>query len=166
MHTIKHTYRAIEISRWFLALEYCEIEAVHKHNGIHRACYKDMGQMFLLIVRKHLSYVQKLTHVVKAKNERKRNYIRTAFARVEVTHLENAAVEREKEDCSTACDLLRSFGPKRPWTNVDRTRKCFYTNVDNQTYLSRDGNQQMILCTRILWYRSCAQTQRYSPRLI
>jgi len=45
MHTIKHTHRVIEISRWFLALEYCEIEAVHKHIGIHRACYKDVGQM-------------------------------------------------------------------------------------------------------------------------
>ena len=66
MHTIKHTYCAIEISRGFLALEYCEIEAVHKHNGIHRACYKDVGQMFLVIVRKRLSYVQQLTHVVKA----------------------------------------------------------------------------------------------------
>jgi len=165
MHTIKHTYCAIEISRWFLALEYCEIEAVHKHNGIHRACYKDVGQMFLVIVRKHLSYVQKLTHVVKAKKTNERETTleqqRREIDRVEVTHhVENAAVEREKEDCSTACDLLRSFGPKRPWTNVDRTRKCFNTNVDNQTYLSRDRNQQMILCTRILWNRSCAQTQR------
>jgi len=78
MHTIKHTNRAIEISRWFWALEYCEIEAVHKHNGIHRTSYKYVRQMFLVIVRKHLSYAQKLTHVVKAKNKRKRNYIRTA----------------------------------------------------------------------------------------
>jgi len=49
MHTIKHTYRAIEISRWFFALEYCEIEAVHKHNGIHRDWYKYVGQIGLFI---------------------------------------------------------------------------------------------------------------------
>jgi len=30
MHTIKHTHHAIEISGSFLALEYCEIEAVYK----------------------------------------------------------------------------------------------------------------------------------------
>ena len=47
MHTIKHAHRAIEITRSFLTLEYCKIEAVHKHNGIHRACDrpKDVGQM-------------------------------------------------------------------------------------------------------------------------
>ena len=65
------------ISRWILALEYYETEAVHKHNDIHRAWKKmwdkpdkciprNVDITITITVRKHLTYAKNwLTHVAK-----------------------------------------------------------------------------------------------------
>jgi len=72
-----------------------------------------------------------------------------------VTHLENAADEREEEDCSrlvqlmTEFDLLRSFTPElHERTSIEQTSA--FTLMNANIYVLRDRNQQMILSTRIL----------------
>ena len=97
-------------------------------------------------------------------------------ARVEVTHLENAADEREKEDCSSYSSLndrVRSSAIVRARTFTERTSiehsspspNTHNAHCTRSNICIRDRNEQMILSIRILWNR-CVQTQLYSSRLV
>ena len=109
-------------------------------------------------------YAQQLTHVAKAENKRKEKPVTTLeqqrreIATVEVTHLENAADAREKEDCSSYSSLndrVRSTAIVQARTSMNERQSnsqvlTLMHTIKHSQYPSRYRNQQIILSTRIL----------------
>jgi len=102
--------------------------------------------------------------VAKAENKRKEKPVTTLeqqrreIATVEVTHLENAADAREKEDCSSYSSLndrVRSTAIVQARTSMNECQSntqvlTLMHTIKHSQYPSRYRNQQIILSTRIL----------------